>query len=659
MRNRVHLSVLGAVSLLLLVAVAAPGSPIAESPVADAAMRGDADTVRALLRDGADVNAAQGDGMTALHWSAINGDAGLTRVLLYAGANADSTTRLGGYTPLHLATNEGRGEVVTVLLEAGSNPAAITDTGLVALHFAAQAGDAKAVLTLLEHGADINIRGETHGRAPLIFAASRNRLEAMEVLIAQGADVYLATKVIDYPARARQDNLARQARQRIVEAAKPPQPGGRGAPPQQGQQQSDPANAPPNDPPDPDTPPVRGGGGAAPADPPDPDTPPAGGAQADPPDPDTTPDRRGGGTDPADIPDPDDPAGTPRTNLSNVSSFRGLSTTDQIGKQGGFAAIHYAAREGYADAALMLLDVGTDIDLLTSGDKSTPMVVAVINGNFDLAMELLERGADPKLLSEDGVGPLFATINIEWHLRTWYPQPTAAEQQDTSYLELMRALLEAGADANERTTSHIWYVAYNAGRMGVDFSGITPLWRAAYATDVKAMRLLVEYGADPNISSLNLRSSRRRGSNRGGQQQEQSEDPSGLPPVPPGGPHVHPLHAASGVGFGTSRVGQQHRHVPDGWLPAVTYLVEELGVDVNVRDADGFSAVHHAAARGDNEMIEFLVEHGADVTFVSRRGQTTVDMANGPQQRVQPFPETIALLESLGAINNHKCRSCD
>ncbi len=647
MRNRVHLSVLGAVSLVLLAAVAAPGSPIAESPVADAAMRGDLDTVRTLLRDGADVNAAQGDGMTALHWSAINGEAELMQVLLYAGANADPTTRLGGYTPLHLASNEGRGEAVTALLEAGSDPAAITDTGLSAVHFAAQAGAAQAIRALLEHGTNINVRDETHGRTPLIFATSRNRLAAMEALIAEGADVYLATKVIDYPERARQDNLERQTRQRIVDAAKPPEPdgrgtrGGRGAQPQQGQQQTDPANAPPNDPPDPGTPPDRG-------------------AQADPPEPDTTPDRRGGGADPAappdpaDIPDPDDPAGTPRTNLSNATIFRGLSTTDQIGKQGGFAAIHYAAREGFADAALMLLDAGTDIDLLTDGDKSTPMVVAVINGNFDLAMELLERGADAKLRSEDGVGPLFATINNEWHLRTWYPQPTAAEQQGTSYMELMRALLEAGADPNDRTTSHIWYVAYNAGRMGVDFTGITPLWRAAYATDVQAMRLLVEYGADPNISSLKLQSSRRRG-----RQQEEDEDPSGLPPVPPGGPHVHPLHAASGVGFGTSRVGQQHRHVPGGWLPAVRYLIEELGVDVNVRDADGFSAIHNAAARGDNEMIEFLAGHGADVTFVSRRGQTTVDMANGPQQRVQPFPETIALLESLGAINNNNCRSCN
>ena len=86
--------------------------------------------------------------------------------------------------------------------------------------------------------------------------------------------------------------------------------------------------------------------------------------------------------------------------------------------------------------------------------------------------------------------------------------------------------------------------------------------------------------------------------------------------------------------------------------------VEELGADVNARDLNGYSPVHHAAARGDNELIMYLVEQGADVTFVSRRGQTTVDMANGPVQRIQPFPETVKLLESLGAINNHNCVSC-
>ena len=88
------------------------------------------------------------------------------------------------------------------------------------------------------------------------------------------------------------------------------------------------------------------------------------------------------------------------------------------------------------------------------------------------------------------------------------------------------------------------------------------------------------------------------------------------------------------------------------------YMVEVLHADVNARDNNGMTPLHHAAARGDNEMIEYLVSKGADVTLVNRTGQTTVDMANGPVQRVQPFPDTIKLLEGLGAKNNHKCVSC-
>ena len=80
---------------------------------------------------------------------------------------------------------------------------------------------------------------------------------------------------------------------------------------------------------------------------------------------------------------------------------------------------------------------------------------------------------------------------------------------------------------------------------------------------------------------------------------------------------------------------------------------------MNARDYEGYSALHFAAARGDNELIQYLVEKGADVMVVSRGGKTTVDMANGPIQRVQPYPETIALLESLGAVNNNNCMSCD
>jgi ankyrin repeat protein len=217
-------------------------------------------------------------------------------------------------------------------------------------------------------------------------------------------------------------------------------------------------------------------------------------------------------------------------------------------------------------------------------------------------------------------------------------------------MEFMRAVLEAGADPNVRLEKHLWFMQYNFDLLGVDTAGATPFWRAAYALDIPAMRLLLEFGADPTIPTRKQPERRRRGG--------VEEDPSGLPPIPVGGPGVYPIHAASGVGYGKDFAGNSHRAVPGGWIPAVRFLVEELGADVNERDHEGYSALHHAASRGDLELIQYLVDQGADVMAVSRRGQTTADMANGPVQRVEPYPEAIQLLESLGSENNNKCLSC-
>ena len=218
-----------------------------------------------------------------------------------------------------------------------------------------------------------------------------------------------------------------------------------------------------------------------------------------------------------------------------------------------------------------------------------------------------------------------------------------------TYLELMGAVLDAGADVNARLVKSLWHTTYNRDLLGVDRTGATAFWRAAYALDIEAMRLLLGYGADPSLPTTKVPERRRRGGD---------EDHSGLPPVPLGGPAVFAVHAASGVGYGQGFAANSHRHVDGGWLPAVRFLVEELGLDPNVRDHRGFNAVHHAAARGDNELIEYLVDQGVDVTAVGRSGQTTVDMANGPVQRTQPFPETVAFLMELGATNNNRCVSC-
>jgi len=244
-------------------------------------------------------------------------------------------------------------------------------------------------------------------------------------------------------------------------------------------------------------------------------------------------------------------------------------------------------------------------------------------------------------------------LNMQWAPKARHPQPAKYMQQTIGYLELAEAMLKAGADPNARLTKSLWYTTYNRDLLGVDRTGATTFWLAAYTLDVPVMKMLLKYGADPNIRTAKVPERYEEGG-----PDPSLPDRSGIPPIPWYGPAVAPIHAASGVGYGLGFAGNTHRHVPDGWLPAVKFLVEELGADVNARDHNGYTPLHHAASRGDNELIKYLVSKGADVQAVSRTGQTTVDMANGPVQRVQPFPDTIALLESLGARNNHRCVSC-
>ena len=331
---------------------------------------------------------------------------------------------------------------------------------------------------------------------------------------------------------------------------------------------------------------------------------------------------------------------------------RGWRYNELIGTQGGLTALHFAARQGAMSAMHALVEGGANLNLPSPGDLATPLLIALINGHFDLAAYLLEKGADPNLVSDAGVAPLYAVINVQWAPIAAYPQPRAYLQQSHGYLDMLKLLLDKGADPNARVQRKVWYSGYNFDQSGVDEAGATAFWRAAYASDVAAMKLLVSYGADPALPTMRLFS------RRGPEDPTAGADKTGLPPIPIGGPNATPLHAAAGPGYATGFAGNSHHVAPGGMLAAVKYLVEELGADVNAVDADGNTIVHNAASRGDNAMIEFLVSKGADVKKVNRAGQTTIDVANGPVQRTQPYPETIKLLESLGAINNHKCLTC-
>jgi len=573
-RTVINICMLGALAALPLSGMIFAAAPLGASAVVEAAMNGNRDAVRALLKDGADVNTAQADGMTALHWAAQKGDVELAKLLLYASANVRATTRIGGYTPLLIASRNGDAPMIDALLAGGADPNNATANGTTALMLAAAAGRNDAVKMLLAKGANVNAKENVKGETALSFAAAYGRADVVRELTAHKADVSVTTKVQDLAA------FAKEEQERLAELFQ-----------QQG----------------------RGGQG------------------------------RGGRAGEAAARGPQIPGVNRQYNYTELVAF-----------WGGYAPLHLAARQGYADVASALLEAGADVNQRTAGDQSTPLVIAIINGRFDLARQLLDKGANPNLAQvNNGVTPLYAALNCQWSDKALYPQPRAFEQQRASYLDLMKALLEKGADPNARLTRKVWYSQYDFDQSGVDETGATPFFRAAYAADVDGMKLLLQYGADPFLTTM-----RTPGRVRTGDVTREVQDVSPLAPVPPGGPAISPLLAASGEGYGEGFAANHHHHAPAGMLPAVKFLVEEVGLDVNAKDHDGNTAVHNAAARGDNEMILYLVSKGADVLQVNREGKTTADMANGPVQRISPFPDTIKLLEGMGAKNNHKCVSC-
>ena len=129
---------------------------------------------------------------------------------------------------------------------------------------------------------------------------------------------------------------------------------------------------------------------------------------------------------------------------------RGYRYNELIGAQGGLTALHFAARQGSAAAAKALVEGGADVNLPSPGDQATPLLVALINGHFDLAAMLLESGADPNLVSDAGVSPLYATLNVQWAPIAAYPQPRAHLQQSRTYLDVMKLLLDQAAPIRTR-----------------------------------------------------------------------------------------------------------------------------------------------------------------------------------------------------------------
>ena len=528
-----------------------------DSTLVQAAEQDDFVQVTALLKRHASPNAALGDETTPLHWAAYNDDLALTKLLLASGAKADARTRLRGLTPLHMAAENGDAALIDALLSGGATADAMNDSGTTPLMIAAASGSTAAVATLLAHGADINVREKTYGQTALFFAADRNRADVVRLLLSKGADPKVKTTIIKL------ERVSVGVNGEVLDDKKAPQAGIK--------RESEPASAKPSE---------------------------------------------------------DAKAAQEKKSVAKqddkVKDAYGFTVADRkkrvYGTQqiGGMTALLVAARDGQRDAVSALLDSGGDINQTSDTDHATALILALINGHYDLAQSLLEHGADPKLATSDGVTPLFALIDVQWAPHTWYPQPVTANEH-VSYLDLVKELLQRGADPNVTIAKRLWFRSFANDETWFDVEGSTPFLRAALAGDLAAMQLLVEHGANPNLAT-------------------KSDDT--------------PLMAAAGIGWAAYWTS----NAPTARIDAVKFCLNH-GANVNARDAKGYTALHGAAFRGDNETVKYLISAGADIHAASKDGDTVADFANGLFEHALPHPDTVALLEGLGSVNSHNCRS--
>jgi ankyrin repeat protein len=182
-------SPVGAIAIGLCAVIVAAAGLTANGPVvADAAEKRDAAGVRALLKQRADVNVPQVDGMTALHWATYHGDATLARELVRAGASVNAANRYG-VRPLSLACTNGQAELVQLLVEAGADPNAALPGGETPLMTAARTGAVPVVTILLSRGALVNAKDEMRGQTAVMWAAAEGHAAVVTALAGAGADI--------------------------------------------------------------------------------------------------------------------------------------------------------------------------------------------------------------------------------------------------------------------------------------------------------------------------------------------------------------------------------------------------------------------------------------------------------------------------------------
>ncbi len=472
--------------------------------LSDAVRDGDRVAALALLKQHADVNAAEPDGTTALDWAVRQDDSDMVDRLIKAGANVKAANRYG-VTPLYLACVNGSAPVIAKLLDAGADANSATTEGETPLMTVARTGNVDAAKVLLAHGADVNAKEQWRQQTPLMWAVAESHPEMAQELIAHGADVN---------ARQVEWHWERQITKE------------------------------------------------------------------------------------------------PR---------------DKWMPLGGLTPLLFAARQGCVECARVLIKAGADINA-TNPNGFSAILLAIINSHYDVAVSLLDLGADQNIADETGRTPLYAAVDMHTLPDSNLPWPSELNNQLTS-LDLIQALLAHGANVNAQLKKQQPYRSkVDRGADTMLGTGTTPLLRAAKAGDTEVVKVLLAKGADVKLTTKF---------------------------------GMTPLMAAAGLG--TKEEDTTGRKKTEAEAIASMKLCLDAGAEVNTADNQGETALHGAAQKGWDQVVQFLVDHGAKLDAKDKKGRTPLDAANGllgnggfDGTRRDVHESTAALLRKLMAVPEAK-----
>jgi ankyrin repeat protein len=285
----------------------------------------------------------------------------------------------------------------------------------------------------------------------------------------------------------------------------------------------------------------------------------------------------------------------------------------------------FATREGNLELTRMLVEAGADIEQ-ADANGITPLINAILNysvvsvkrapqsDHFKIAHYLIDAGANVNAQDWYGQTPLWVAVDMR-NLEMRVTDTTNFVDREAAYA-VIESLLAKGADPNPRIKEfppERRFIAGTGFNGWVDMTGQTPFLRAAIAGDLRVLRLLLEHGADPNLTTLDGTS---------------------------------PLMVAAGVSWA---VAETFDEGPDALLETVK-LTHSLGNDINGVNSMGVRAIHGAANRGSNAIIEYLAANGAQLDAKDKEGRTAISWAEGVLTGARAptrKPETIALLQAL------------